>query len=632
MARLETQINQIYLVNPEGKKTSLVLHEEQINPSLNLYVLAELFGLQKKSESADLKRISEIIMQSFLANKKLPAETLFETSLSTINQNLADLAHGGRKSWVGKFSCLICVRAADNSIYLANDGQVSAWLRRKSELMEILPAEKRGNHPLKTFNNFTQGKLVDGDDLILTTASIFNYVSFALFQKILNQYPLDIAAQEISKILQDSMGTDQAFCSFFLHFSKKPIEEPKPASEEIYAPLPEELEELKTAAAWGYSLPKLPSFKFKLPAFNVNFGWLPKFQWQFFKNLSKAGKFFLISFTVFLLLFLANLAIYGFKLHGKNVQNKAAQLMVKIKTDIGQTQSALIYKDDSAALIQLALTEQDLKSLRNLDPVKADALTPEVEQVKTQINKINVVSDLKTYVELKHHPIYLASAPSGFLFGNQDSNSLSLYDNRQLTDYFLLNSLKNPINSIAYFQPIGPAVASGQQIFRVNSNLKQFEPAVSFTSTVNQLRTTGGALYALLKDNGQIAKVATVKGKLQTQVVVSGNFALARDLGADKDVYVLYPDKLIKYVLGQAQAFPLPRMSDSLSNAGKLVVASNLYILEPSKKRLIIMNKLGALINQIYFPSAGNVTDFTVDEAGRSIYLLDDNKLYKITF
>src|SRR6185436_9861337 len=123
MARLETQLNQIYLTHPDEKKNSLILYEEQLTSSLQLFIVAELWNMEKKSESADLKKISEIILQSFRGNKKLPAESLFETSLSQINQNLADLAHEGRKSWVGKFSCMICVKAADNNIYLANNGQ-----------------------------------------------------------------------------------------------------------------------------------------------------------------------------------------------------------------------------------------------------------------------------------------------------------------------------------------------------------------------------------------------------------------------------------------------------------------------------------------------------------------------------
>jgi hypothetical protein len=628
MARLETQINQIYLTDPEHKKNSLILYEEQITPSLQLFMVAELWNIQKKSESGDLKKISEIILASFRSNKKLPAETLFETSLSTINQNLADLAHEGRKSWVGKFSCVICVKGLDNNIFVANNGQTSAWLKRKSELMEILPAEKRGTHPLKTFINYTQGKLTDNDSLILTTSNIFNYISLELFSKLLNQFPLQRASDEITAILRDSISNDVAFSSFLLHFSKKPMEEisPEIAETGIYAPLPEEVpDEAAPQLKWRPSLPKLPSFSMKLPS--IKFEWLNRYKLPYFQNLSKAGKFFFISFAVFLLLFLINLGFYAVRLNNKRAESRADQLVVKITDGLAQTQSALIYKDENQAIEQLNLAILDLEELANLDPEKASELIPKVEQVKTVVNKINTVTEPKVFVELEHHPIYLSFSSAGFLFSNEDSNSLSLLSNSTLKDYFLLNSVKSPIKTIGYFSPAGVLVATKDEIYRVDQNLKQFEPLIDMTdANLKSIKTANNALYAL--GDSKITKTST---KYQTQTSISADFADARDFGVDKDFYVLYPDKIIKYVANSPQAFPLPNMSEPMTNGDKIFVGSNLYILEANKKRVIVLNKNGVLVNQIYFPTTQNITDFYIDEQARSLYLLDDNKLYKIT-
>ncbi len=630
MARLETQINQIYLTDPEHKKNSLILYEEQLTASLQLFMVAELWNIQKKSESNDLKKISEIILASFNGNKKLPVETLFENSLSQINQNLADLAHEGRKSWVGKFSCLICIKGLDNNIYLANNGQTSAWLKRRSEMMEILPAEKRGTHPLKTFVNFTQGKLSDGDNLILTTSNIFNYISFELFSKFLNQYPLEQACEQITKILKDSVSSEVSFSSFLLHFSKKPIEEIQPVSKaenEIYAPLPEDIPvENLDKKSWLPSLPKMPT---------ISFGSLPKFNWKYklpyfnnFKNLSKAGKFFFISFAIFLLLFLIKVGAVAFQLQDKKAQNRIEQLVEQIDNDIAQTQSALIYKDENQALQYLSKTVSDLEELAKLDPERASELTAKVEQVKTVVNKINNVTDPKVLVELKHRPIYLSFSSIGFLFSNQDSNSLSLLASNNLTDYFILNSLKSSITSVAYFPPAGVVVSTADEVYRINQNLNQFEPLIDFAgSDIKSLVVANNALYAL--GNSKITKTSS---RYQTQVSITEDFSNARDFGVDKDIYVLYPDKIVKYVSGQPQSFPLPTMSEAMTNGDKILVAANLYILESNKKRLIVISKTGALVNQIYFPTTTMPNDFYVDEAQRSIYLLDDNKLFKITF
>ncbi len=638
MARLETQINQIYLTDRESKKSSLILYEEQLTNSLQLYMVAELSNMQKKSESTDLKKISEIILRSFRGNKKLPAETLFETSLSQINQNLADLAHEGRKSWVGKLSCLICIKGLDNNIYLANNGQTQAWLKRRSQIMEVLPSEKRGTHPLKTFVNFTQGKLTDADSLILTTSNIFDYISFELFGKMLEQMPLDQACLEISKILQDSKASDTAFGSFMMHFTKEPIEEIAPTinGEEIYAPLPEEESNFESKPKLRLSIPKLPSINFSLPAFNwpqVNLNWLKKIRPpEYFQNLSRAGKFFFISFAIFLLLFLINLGIYAGKLKTKKTENRITQLVDKVNDDIAQAQSALIYKDETQALEHLNQTLTDLDALAKLDKTKADELQPKLEQIKTVLNKITTAADPTVLLDLKHHPTYLAATPIGLLFGNADSNSLSRYDNKNLTDYFLLNSLEKPLTSVNYTPTTGIIVASGNQIFRIDQTLKEFQPIASIEGgELKQMLVANNAIYVLDPTHNQIVKIA-YSNKYQKQVSALGDFAAARSFGVDKDLYVLYPDKLIKFVSGQPQEFPMPNMTDALTNGDKIQVASNLYILEGNKKRVIVLGKNGSLNNQIYFPSMTNPTDFYVDEAGRQLYVLDDNKLYKITF
>src|SRR3989344_4228953 len=635
MARLETEINQIYLTHPESKKSSLILYEEEISNSAHLFVVAELKNLQRKSEATDLKKISEIILESFRANKKLAAETLFESALAQVNQNLADLAHSGHKSWVGKFSCLIALKSGEN-IYIANDGQTSAWLLRKSELLEILKPEKRGTHPLKTFTNFTQGKLRDGDGAVITTSNIFNFISVELFSRILASKNLGDAAGEISKILRDSMSPEEGFSSFFLNFGKKQIidkESVKAPPAAIYAPLAEEIEAETPKQKWKLrvgipmipklSLPRLswPKFKIKLP------------RWTFFQNLSFSGKFFFLSFTLFLLLFLGNLAVYGLGLHSKKTQKQADELAQQLTRDMSDAQSALIYKNNSDALRLLGLSETDFAALQKLSPTKAAEFANQLQSLKDQINKVSTVNDPKVFLQLKHEPTILSRFGTGFLFTNKDSNSLSSYNGTSLKDYFLLNSLKSDITGVNSFTPAGVVVVSGGSIYHIDQNLKQFEPIISKANAqFIGLKTFGNNLYTLNPGAGQVMRVTFSKNAYAMAGINTGSQENIRDFGADKDIYLLFTDKILKITNNQVQAFPFPALSDKITNANKIFVGANLYILEPNKKRVVILNKNGQLLNQIYFPTIDQMLDLTVDEASRSLYILGDNQLYKITF
>ena len=646
MARLETQIHQIYLTDPASKKTSVILYDEAISNSAHLFMLAELSDLKKKSEGADLKKISEIILESFRSNKRLAAEDLFESSLAQINQNLADLAHDGHKAWVGKLSCLICVKSGDK-VYLANNGQAGSWLLRRGEMLEILAPEKRGTHPLKTFLNFTQGKLTPKDSLVIASANIFNYISLEHFTNILTAKELEQACLEVSTILQDSVSDQQAFTGFFLGFGKPSAlaAASEPMTPAIYAPLPEE--EPETKEPWkipqikfsrislaNFSLPKiswppkLPAIK--LPDFNFNFR---KFKWAFFNNLTRAGKFFFISFSIFLIIFLINLSSYFINRSHKKTAQRVDALVQQINQQMTDAQSAVIYKNNDQALVLINEAQQNFETLAKLDAMRAQTLESRLENIKTQINKVSTVAQPQALVELRHDPVFLGKAPTAFLFSSADSNSLSRFDTA-LKDFFLLNSTKDSVNGIVFMPQVGVVVASGNTLFKINEKLQQLESIASFDGgTAALVRSWGNNLLSLDTGNGKIMRIALARGVVTTTSVAAVTEAdKIRDIGGDGDLWTLTADKLTKISGGNPTNIVLPNITDGINNANKLFVGSNIYILEASKHRIIILSKAGILQNQIYFPTLNSMRDFYIDEAKRNIYLLDDEKLYKITF
>src|SRR5690606_26501311 len=97
MRRLETQINQIYLHEPQSKTSSLVVHEESLGSASHVFLVGQVAGLRNKTETTELQKISEIVLEAFRAHTKMSGEALFESVLAQINQSLADLAHEGRK-------------------------------------------------------------------------------------------------------------------------------------------------------------------------------------------------------------------------------------------------------------------------------------------------------------------------------------------------------------------------------------------------------------------------------------------------------------------------------------------------------------------------------------------------------
>jgi len=627
MARLETQIHQIFLVHPETKTISQILYEEELNANSHLFLLAEIKDIARKSETEDLKKISEIILDVFRTNQKLPAETLFESSLAQINQKLADYAHKGRKSWVGKFSSVLALKSND-SLCLANTGQVSAWLKRKQDVTEILAAEKKSKHPLKTYQNFTLGKVKDSDSLILATANIFNYVSIPLFLKTLGQETLAEACLTISKILKESAGNDQAFAAFMLAFSKEAEETiAKPAPEE-YAPLAEELAETEPVLTkrrfFGLGL---PSFRMKLPS-------LPRI--NLLRNLSGAKKFFIMSFLIFLVLFFLNLVAFGFRLEQKKQANKINQQAAVLAKTIGDAESALIYKNLDQALKLLQDAKKEFAKLKGMDPQKAHEYETQLNDLSTRVNRVTVIENPNVYLELKYLPQFLARAGKGFLLAGSDTKSLTFFDGTPKL-LFLLNNPSGEIRGIAHIPNLGHTLLSPTKYYLINEKNKQLDTLQDIPNAdLKGLKFVApNRIYTMDIKNGQVLRMQLSGSTVSAPVNLLKsklNLADLKDFGVDKDVYVLYSSTIKKYTNGLEQSFNLAPLSDSLTDANKLFVASNLYVLESSKKRLIIYNKQGVLLNQIYFPSLSELKDLYVDELERNIYLLDNNKLLQITF
>ncbi|MGE5392402.1 MAG: hypothetical protein ACM3NH_01530 [Candidatus Saccharibacteria bacterium] len=652
MSKLETQINQIYLLRPENRKCSLILYEEALSPALHLFLILSLADMKRRTEASALKSISDIILSDFRRNSRMSAEAMFESTLAQTNQHLADLAHKGHKSWLGKLSAAVLLKS-DNQVFLANSGQATIWLKRKAELSEVVPSEKCGLHPLKTFSNFASGRLSEGDVLAALTTSVFNFVSLPLFGKLLKLDP-KAAADEISKILLDSSGSDDAFAAFFLEMTAEekvpvPAQAASPAVapvsvparkvnnyEEagIYAPLPESLREERGSRF------KLPSFSFtpsewfelpRVPRLRLPFR-LP----DFYRNLTIAGKFFFICFVIFLLLAAANLGVLFVKMQHKKALSTIEDLASSVQQDLSDAESALIYRNQDQAAKLLGDSQAHLAELKKLNPERAAALAPQVDDLSARVTRTNSVTNPRSITDVKLSPALLARAGNGFLFSGSDPKSLSQFDG-SYKQLFMLNSVQGSITGLNHIPTLGNFVVSGPKIYQINPAQNQFEQKLEIPGAdLSGLKYLDpNRVYTLNRATNQIVRMTVNKGALsapQSLLKTAVNLSDARDFGMDADIYVLFPAGVRKFKDGKEQSFKLATLPDPLTDATKIFVGSNLYILDASKKRLLIFAKNGTLQNQIMFPSLSSPRDIYVNEQQRVIDILDSEKLVEITF
>jgi hypothetical protein len=75
--------------------------------------------------------------------------------------------------------------------------------------------------------------------------------------------------------------------------------------------------------------------------------------------------------------------------------------------------------------------------------------------------------------------------------------------------------------------------------------------------------------------------------------------------------------------------FPFP---ENLTQIKTRVELPYLYLLEPSKKRVIVIDKSGKVVKQFQSEKFDNLKDFEVSDNGKTIYLLNGSELFQVSF
>ncbi|PIS39892.1 MAG: hypothetical protein COT32_02700 [Candidatus Nealsonbacteria bacterium CG08_land_8_20_14_0_20_36_22] len=102
----------------------------------------------------------------------------------------------------------------------------------------------------------------------------------------------------------------------------------------------------------------------------------------------------------------------------------------------------------------------------------------------------------------------------------------------------------------------------------------------------------------------------------------------------DGSIWLLNSDNsLVRYYGGSWQETLKPDFFPSPENITKIETKKNLpylYLLEPVNKRVIIIDKTGAIVRQFQSEKFDNLKNLAISEDGKTIYLLNDSEVYKI--
>lgn len=675
MTELETQVVKIQLGdNRQASSFVFTLAETIEATSTELYVICELpmFNPAAKDEC---QRIAEAITASLRRSyRKSYRASIFENALATINEELAKLVTIGKTHWLGKLNAIVAIKH-NNILSVSTVGKVSALLYRDGKFVSVTEPSNN-NQPLKTFEQFSEGKLKLGDMFILSTPQLFNHISIDRIKSLIDKNDLPVAAQSMIEHLQSEMGPEVACGTIFaLQVEAGSITDEEvdlaqylatpPEAETSNAPgwLPPEVKSKVTeASSTGLLIAKNFAGDLKEKYLKPNY-WrtlasksgesvsmvqgrlkkaTSKFQPGKISTFSRQKKFFLISAAILLIALIANVVIVRMNKTEQQTTQVATEQLAKLEQLLNDSNAAVLYGDEGQAANLLNEAKGILSQLPSEweDPAqaaKADDFRKQAQELDNKLNKIETaqVESLGTLGNSQHLinlPDYLATETNRNIVSyNKETGAIA--DNQ-------LQSSEAILDSIALNNNLA-AIYNGSELFiwDIEDDIVtgRFSDGIPKTSDFGGIKTypTNNRVYVMDKAAGQVRSYTTTGRTFGGRVtsVTDDIIKTAADLAIDGNIYILSGGTIHKYNSGSKQPFS-PAVTN-FSDAGKIYTEINfqyIYVLDPGQKRIVVLNKDGGMIKTLTSDRFTDLRDFTVDEGSRTIYILNGSELLSAKF
>lgn len=674
METLETNVAKIQIGNSKQTNTYVTtLAERTVHEDCELFAVVAL-PLLNPAAADDCERIGSGILGALRRCFKRSAnENTFEVALGEINDEIGKLSSLGQHNWTGKISAVIGVRLGSR-FYVTATGKASALLMRAGEFNEITETSNP-KHVLKTFDTFSAGKIKVGDVLIITTAELFNHVSIDRIKNILSQNTLEIAAQEMVRIIEDTAGPEVAFGTLLLQETEPLLGSAEgiqtsdfvaqPGKNKILDGLTDKAKQVmsresalkiwQTVRTATKRRPNLSMKKLSGMALAGGSAGISRIKEQAqnyknidfkapvstFKGFSKSKKFFAISVIVLVLAVVINLFVARGK---RNVsssattfeQNKTA--IVKILSD---ADGKLVFKDELTASSLVNEARDKIQTLApantSQEQAKAD-LEKQATELTQRINKIETptvtpLATLSNSENLVTLPNVLATA-TGKVVVSYNTNTKATEDGTLRTNTDIVDSVYVSDTQALVFDGQGLNMwnyskgTHGAEFFLNVPKASDFMGFVRYP-TNNRAYTADTTL-------GQVISYLITGSTISKPLVSVKDSAIkdAQDIAIDGSVYVLTKTGINKYTAGKPVAFTFPVLAEAFSGKGKLYTdakSKNIYVLD-SNGRIIITDKTGKLTKTLQSDDLKGASDFTVDETAKAIYVLHNGSLLRIDF
>jgi len=351
--------------------------------------------------------------------------------------------------------------------------------------------------------------------------------------------------------------------------------------------------------------------------------------------------------SVLVLVFVLLIGFFIFQGEEKQQLKKQETVLNEVQEKMNQAEKFLIFKEEEKANILFKESWKEILPLTEKEgPLKNEAtsLRESIEEHLANLNKLEKIADPMLIFEFNPKDFI----PQKMVIFRQDLYFFDPYSqnlfkiNERGSESSLIQTLNQKFNLstslddvILFFSKPDKIATFKNGQFGDSLSLKQPYPDFSFSN----FSSFQSGLYFLDSEKGEIIKYTAPleKGKDSPQLWLNSQTKKAtgsKSMAIDGSIWILKENNNISlYYAGQYQKdltldfFPYPK------KLYKIIALPNLpylYILEPIQNRIIILDKTGKIIKQFQSEKFDNLKDFAVSDNGKTIYLLNGLKVYRI--
>ena len=369
-----------------------------------------------------------------------------------------------------------------------------------------------------------------------------------------------------------------------------------------------------------------------------------------FKSLSIFSKI-LFSVTVLAaLIFIGSLIFLQTKEAQQEKIKKYKQTVQAIQDKTNAADASMIYSNDSKAFGLLKEAKSMVNNLpKNISDEEKETSKKELKQKIAE--KMKKLRKMKT-VEPKKMAEYseenkkeisrLAILDKQLVAYNPNSKKIHITNrNTESTETKTHTAISNIYNNTTpKEQDFTIFNSSPSEIAKLNKDsLTLSQQDISFPSenpNLSALSIYSRRLYAVDKNNNQIYKHSPTQtgfGKGTPWLNKEKDLSNAVSMAIDGSIYVLKNDgSIMKFFGGDEENFEVQGLDPKLENPTKLWTYNgidNIYILEPTNQRVIVLDKQGKLQQQYTADQWKKPTGMIVKEDEGLVYILDQGTLYQ---